>query len=689
MIGTVPRIDPEQEWDSAPCRPGTAPLTPVVPGPQQRCCDLAGSGRGVTGTGCYAAAVNRSVVQLLVLVVASVLVYSNTFDNGFHYDDAHRVQYNPGVQEFWPPWRHFADPATSATLPRVRQYRPLLPLSLSINYAIAGDSLVGYHVGNLLLQILAAFALFLLARELFTHWSKAPLPGYAAGLVALLFAVHPVSGIVVNYICARDLTMMQLFALASLWAYARMRRLGETAGRWSLCLGLLLLSLLAKKNSVVAPLLVLLFELFPAGQSIRSTAVWRRVGVVAGLVGGFLLFVRFGLNFSDYGNVVSTKMSSAEYGARQLQHHVFHYLCNFVWPLPIRQGGEDPIAAWKQAAGLLVIVGAFVLAWRCHRRQPLVSFSIGGYAAMLALTSTVIVFHSEIVAYRPYPASAFLFLLLGAVLLRQPRIGVPVFVVAAIALGAASYHLNTTWKDTESATRHSVAYGGAPDTYARLAAVLAPGPEPVKLFEFAAQNSEDVFIKFGLAKAEVECGTATNNRELQNRGLQRLGQLLSRVSANAQARYTAAQILYGVRHIGDSLQKAADQAERASVLAPDNLVYRCMAGMCAVEAQRFQKGLQILQPLLATRPDFSITRLVAGIAYMELRQFATAEPLFVQFLAANPQHWFGWRHLGMTRMGMQNWAGAAQALQAAAQGDPNIPGVREALAQCRQRLGGR
>ena len=42
---------------------------------------------------------------------------------------------------------------------------------------------------------------------------------------ALLFAVHPVSGVPVNYLAGRDLLLMMLFLTASLLAYARMRRL--------------------------------------------------------------------------------------------------------------------------------------------------------------------------------------------------------------------------------------------------------------------------------------------------------------------------------------------------------------------------------------------------------------------------------------------------------------------------------
>ena len=317
---------------------------------------------------------NRTVLHLLIVAVACTLVFSNTLENGFQLDDAYRVQSNPGVQEFWPPWRHFLDPSTSSTMSRLVQYRPLLPLSLSINYAISGDSLVGYHIGNLLLQILASVAVYFLVRELLGHWSNATLSPHAPLLVALMFAVHPVSGIPVNYICSRDLPLMQMFLMVTLLCYARMRRLGETRGRWSLCLGLLLLSLLSKKNGVVFPVLVLLFELLPAGQSIRDRAVWRRVLTFAGAVVLFLLFIRFGLNFSDYDHVVIGELTVAEYLSGQMQHHVFFYLRDFVWPFPIRVFPHYEHVAWQQAVGALCILGSWVLAWRWRHRHPLVVF---------------------------------------------------------------------------------------------------------------------------------------------------------------------------------------------------------------------------------------------------------------------------------------------------------------------------
>ena len=96
-----------------------------------------------------------------------------------------------------------------------------------------------------------------------------------AFLAAALFAVHPVSAMSVNYIGGRDLLMMQMFLLASLFAYVRMRREnGSNALVWLISLGCLLLATFAKENAYVAPALVLLYEVLIRGEDPRSGAPW-------------------------------------------------------------------------------------------------------------------------------------------------------------------------------------------------------------------------------------------------------------------------------------------------------------------------------------------------------------------------------------------------------------------------------
>ena len=619
--------------------------------------------------------VNRPFVHIVVIVLACVLVYWNTMSNGFHFDDDFRVVDNPGVQEFWPPWRHFADPGTCATLPRLVQYRPLLPLSLSVNYAIAGDSLAGYHIGNLLFQILASCAFYLLVSELFAHWTKASIPRHGALLVALMFAVHPVSGVLVNYICARDLLMMQMFLMGSLYCYVRMRRIGETRWRWASCLVLLLLSMLAKKNAAVVPALVLLFEVIPGGGSIKDSAVWRRVSAFAAVVFVVLAFAKFGLDFSDYGNVVTGE--AGPYAAAQLQHHVFHYLRNFVWPFPIRLAAHDTIVLWQQIVGAVCIVGSFSLAWIWIRRRPLVAFGIFGYWVMLALTSSVLPFHSDIVPYRPYPSGAFLFLLVGAVVLRVPRIGTIGLGVAVVYFAFVSVWSNPTWKDAETHLRHAIQKGGSTMAFMSLADKLPNGVEKEEMYRGVLKRDPSyVEAALGLGLAEIANGK-------KDEGLKRVAATVAKVPNNAQVRYFAARGLVAA----GQLNPAADEAAKASELDPGNFDYRLMAAGLAVEARRFQKSLEILKPLLLRRPDYKGVRFYAAIALHHLNQNAQARTLLEPYLVANPTHAVALYYDGLVKSALQDWNGAIGAFQLCLQAAPAYREAHRGLAACYAKLG--
>ena len=95
-------------------------------------------------------------------------------------------------------------------------------MDFALDWAIAGARPWFFRLRNVLYHL--ASALLLLA--LFRRWG-ADEP--AALLGALVFAVHPVSGIPVNYLCARDLSLMALFLVAAALQYARWRRLGGIA----------------------------------------------------------------------------------------------------------------------------------------------------------------------------------------------------------------------------------------------------------------------------------------------------------------------------------------------------------------------------------------------------------------------------------------------------------------------------
>jgi tetratricopeptide (TPR) repeat protein len=73
----------------------------------------------------------------LLLIGVGVATYYNSFAGAFLLDDDGRIVQNPQIRQFWPPWQVMAHSA-----------RPVLDLSIAINYALGGLNVWGYHAVN-------------------------------------------------------------------------------------------------------------------------------------------------------------------------------------------------------------------------------------------------------------------------------------------------------------------------------------------------------------------------------------------------------------------------------------------------------------------------------------------------------------------------------------------------------------
>ena len=88
-----------------------------------------------------------------IIAVAVTVVYLNSFSGTLLYDDLVQIPANPRIQQLWP---------LSLVL---SGRRPIVDLSLAVNYALGGLSLWGYHAFNLTVHLLAALTLYGVVRR--------------------------------------------------------------------------------------------------------------------------------------------------------------------------------------------------------------------------------------------------------------------------------------------------------------------------------------------------------------------------------------------------------------------------------------------------------------------------------------------------------------------------------------------
>ena len=153
---------------------------------------------------------------LAAIVVAGTLVYLNSFAGVFIYDDLREIVKSGRVHDFDILW-------TGG--------RPIVKLTLAINYALGGLDVWGYHLVNLVVHVLAALTLFGVVRRVLLLEQFRDGPGrhaaYYAVAVALIWVVHPLQTESVTYVIQRAESMMGLFYLLTLYCMIR----GATSSR--------------------------------------------------------------------------------------------------------------------------------------------------------------------------------------------------------------------------------------------------------------------------------------------------------------------------------------------------------------------------------------------------------------------------------------------------------------------------
>lgn len=389
-------------------------------------------------------------VAILIIALAGVIFFGNGLIGVFLFDDVRFIA-SETISEF-----------------RVGEIldkrRPLVELSLAINYAISESNPVGYHIFNIIVHVLAALALFGIVRRTMLRFPKAASIACRTSLAAsLLWVVHPLQTESVTYIIQRAESMMGLFYLTTIYfvirgAEAPNRRMGHV---WFVAAVVASAAGMACKGVMVtAPLVAILYDrLFLAG-SFREVFT-KRYGLHAGLIATLLVLItvgvaggvltpREGASMSvgfGYKDVTPWEYLRSQGGA------ILHYLKLSIWPsglcLDYEQVTAKGFGEWgPQCLIVVVLLGASIGALF---RKPAVGLLGLFFFLVLAPTSSFIPIKDIIFEHRMYLPLASITVLasLGAarLLTRLPDgsrswVGGGLVVVATVALGLTTMDRN-------------------------------------------------------------------------------------------------------------------------------------------------------------------------------------------------------------------------------------------------------
>lgn len=230
----------------------------------------------------------------LIVAVAAFLVYASSLGNGFVWDDAEFIVYNPAL--WGDPVSLFIGVYPNFVIDAAPYYRPLTLLTFLIENRLYGLSPSPMHLVSVLLHAANAFLVYRLAIYFVTDRRGAFLAG-------LLFAVHPVNSEAVDFISTRNDLLATFFVLTAFILHLRsvldQKMKGAIAGSCFLFAGLL-----SKENALAILPVIVLFEVWSFREkSIRPgcNVLVARLAPYAAATAGYLMLRTMALPHVDTG----------------------------------------------------------------------------------------------------------------------------------------------------------------------------------------------------------------------------------------------------------------------------------------------------------------------------------------------------------------------------------------------------
>lgn len=308
----------------------------------------------------------------LALGVSILLIFANTIDGTFLWDDQQFVLENQNLRS----WQQLPELFTQNIVGGAgivsNLYRPIQSFTHFLDLQIWGGKAWGHRLTNVLLIALAAMLLFQVLLSM-SKDNSARVQWLAAGITWLYF-VHPLQSQAVGYISGRGDNLVMIFLFSTILLYRRHR---------FLALLTCVLGILSKENGLLIPAFVLMYDyFFSAEKKISRLACFSHLVFWASAF-GYLALRMTVLNFQNFTNFYGSSNAFVE----NFSYRLFTYFSVFakglslwVWPFEIHHERSwrvyISLAEVLPLAGLGLLVLCAVLTVLCWKKRPLISLGL-------------------------------------------------------------------------------------------------------------------------------------------------------------------------------------------------------------------------------------------------------------------------------------------------------------------------
>ena len=584
-----------------------------------------------------------------VVALATILTFLPVLGNGFvDWDDDKNFINNPhfrglGTDQLHWMWTTF----------HMGHYVPLSWMTLGLDYTIWGMNPTGYHLTSLLLHTANAIVVFALLRRLLTIAGRQSTGdgqsetspdtiALAAGVAALIFALHPLRVESVAWATERRDVLSGLFFFSSILEYVRSRGSAHERRGYVIALGLFACALLSKATSMTLPAVLLVLNAYPLRRIGGTNGWWsaaaRRVYLE------IIPFALLALATAALSIVALHPPTQLDAGAKVAvsAYSLMFYLWKEVAPIGLSPLYEMPQhidpAEPRFLVGYLFVAAMVAMFWLGARRRwwgfiAAISTFVLVTLPMLGAVQNGPQISADRYTYHAAPAVAALFAGGALWLLQRNRAAtLGVTATVAIALGALTWDQTIVWRNSESLWQRVLDVD--PNSSIANSSIANVRYKQDRVQEGVEHSQRAVTINPNYAEGYNGLGV----------GLAREGRVADAINAYERAISLQSDFDEAETNLGVSLAQQGDfnaaiqHYQRALATNPDNANAQVNWGNTLVRLGRPSDAAEHYAAAIQIRPDDADAQLNWGVALARQGKYAEAIEHFRAVLALDPNN---------------------------------------------------
>ncbi|PID30277.1 MAG: hypothetical protein CR982_01280 [Candidatus Cloacimonadota bacterium] len=345
---------------------------------------------------------NGSFTLLFIIITVGFIVYFNSFNCSFQYDDIPNIVENSDITNFsdfskLSYWTHIYN-------------RPLPTLITKINYYFSGLNTTPYHIINLIIHLLSSITAFFFITQIFKSKSlkNSNIEKYKtlfALFTSLIFLVHPLQTQSVTYIIQRIEALAGFLYLLSSLLYLKLRMNSIENGKFSIKIFILFLltatcGILTKQTFASLPIAITSLEIFFVRDGKDKPNKKLIFSYITILISIFFILAFMGILPKE-----REYLSRVQYLFTQF-YIVPKYIQLFFLPLSQNIDYDytlvESLLNIKSILGIIFIFVSVLTGIKTYKRYPLISFGIWWFYISIFLRSSIFPIRDLIYEHRVY-----------------------------------------------------------------------------------------------------------------------------------------------------------------------------------------------------------------------------------------------------------------------------------------------